>query len=107
MTDTTPQFEITDTKGSTVHYNGTVGTSAFAIPTVAGKVISGCLIENDIDNSPSTKRLSFSFDNAVTFTELKLGESIVWTPKGDRKQIHIKGNVASVSYKVILDFEEF
>lgn len=106
MTDSTPQFEVTDTKGFTIHYNGSVGTSALAIPTVADKIISSCWIENDIDNTPVTKKLSFSFDGGSTFTDLKLGESITWSPKGDRKQIHVKGNTASVNYKVLINYEE-
>lgn len=106
MTDSAPQFEVTDTKGSTGHYNGSVGTTTVAIPTVADKVISSCWIENDIDNTPTTKKLSFSFDGGTTFTELKLGESMIWSPKGDKKQIHVKGNVAGVSYKVIINYEE-
>lgn len=106
MTDLAPQFEITDTKGSTSHYNGSVGTTAIAIPTVADKIISSCWIENDSDNTPVTKKLYFSFDGGSDFTDLKLGESITWSPKGDRKQIHVKGNVSSVSYKIIINYEE-
>ena len=102
-----PQFEMTDTKGSTIHYDDNVGTTPIAIPTVADKIIGGFWIENDINNSPAHERLSFSCDGGTTYTELAIGESLAWTPKGDVKQIYIKGSTASVDYQMIINYEEY
>lgn len=99
-------FEIQDMDGSTVHYASTVGTSPVAIPASPDKEIAEFWIENDINNTPATKRLSFSCDGGTTYTELKIGESISWTPKGRIKQIYIKGSAASVSYQMIVNYED-
>lgn len=99
-------FEIQDMDGSTVHYNGTVGTTAIAIPTVVAKQISEFWVENNIDNSPVTKRLEFSCDGGVTYTELRIGESMAWTPKGRIRQIFIKASAASTDYKMIVNYED-
>lgn len=99
-------FEIQDMDGSTVHYNSSVGTTPVAIPTVADKEISEFWIENPIDNTPVTETLSFSCDGGATYTALKVGESMVWTPKGGIKQIYIVGSTASVDYKMIVNYED-
>jgi hypothetical protein len=107
MADTAPQMEIEDNNGSTAHYSGSVGTTPASIPTVADKVISSFLVENDIDNSPVTKRLSFSCDDGASWTELRIGESVVWSPKGYKKQIQIKASAASTNYKMIVNYEDY
>jgi len=102
-----PQFEVTDTKGSTVHYDGSVGTTPTAIPGSPDKVIAEFWIENDIHNTPVTKRLEFSCDGGTTYTELNISEGVAWTPKGDVTQIYIKGSIAGVLYKMIINYEEY
>lgn len=99
-------FEIQDLDGSTKAFNGTVGTSATAIPTVADKEIAEFWIENNINNSPATDRLLFSCDGGTTYTELAIGESMSWTPKGRIRQLFIKGSTASVDYKLLVNFED-
>jgi hypothetical protein len=99
-------FEIQDMDGQTIHYNGSVGTTPIAIPTSANKIIAEFFIENPIDNSPATETLSFSCDNGVTYTALKVGESMIWTPKGRIRQLYIKGSTASVDYKMIVNYED-
>lgn len=99
-------FETQDLDGSTVHYNGSVGTTPIAIPTVADNIIAEFWIENVIDNSPVTKRLEFSCDGGITYTELRLSESMAWTPKGRIKQIYIKASAASTNYKMIVNYED-
>lgn len=99
-------FEIQDMDGSTKHYSGTASTTPVAIPTVADKEIAEFWIENDLNNTPATDRLSFSCDGGTTYTELKIGESMVWTPKGRIKQIYIKGSAATVLYQMIVNYED-
>jgi hypothetical protein len=99
-------FEIQDLDGSTKAFNGTVGTSATAIPTVAAKEVSEFYIENPISNTPVTKTLSYSCDGGVTYTDLSAGESMVWTPKGRIRQLFIKASAASTSYKMVVNFED-
>lgn len=99
-------FETVDIDGSTIHYNGSVGTTPTTIPTVANKRISEFFIECDIDNTPVTKRLLFSCDGGATYTTIRPGESMIWTPKGRITQLYIKGNVAAVSYQMIVNYED-
>jgi hypothetical protein len=99
-------FEIQDLDGQTIHYSGTVGTTAINIPTVVAKEISEFWIENPINNTPANETLSFSCDAGVTFTDLLVGESMVWTPKGRIRQLKIKGSTASVNYKMIVNYED-
>ncbi len=105
--DTPPQMEIEDNNGSTTHYSGSVGTSPTTVPSSADKVISSFYLENPITNTPATKELEFSCDGGTTYTSLRLGESIVWPPKGYVKQIYIKGSTASVNYKMIINYEDY
>ena len=107
MANTKPQFETTDTKGTTVHYDGAVGTTPATIPSSPDKIISEFWIENDIHNTPVTKRLEFSCDGGVTYTEMNIGESTAWTPKGDIRQIYIKASAAGTLYKMIVNYEEY
>lgn len=104
--DLLPAFETQDLDGGTTHYNGTVGTSAIAIPTVAGNIISEVVIKCPFQ-TPTTKKLLVSFDGGTTFFTLDPGEFIGWSVKGSRRQIHIKGGVAGVSYDVLLNREAY
>ena len=99
-------FEIQDMDGSTVHYNSTVGTTPVAIASVGNKEVSEFWIENPLENTPVTKRLSFSCDGGTTYTELRIGESMIWTPKGRIREIYIKASAASTSYKMIVNYED-
>lgn len=106
MSNRKAQFETQDLIGATKHYSGAVGTAPIAIPTVADKIIAEFHIENDIYNTPPTKTLSFSCDGGITYTELRLGESMVWTPKGSIEQLYIKGSTAGVLYKMVVNYED-
>jgi len=99
-------FEIQDLDGETIHYSSTVGTTPITVPSVAGKIISEFWIENSLDNSPVTKRLEFSCDGGVTYTSLRLGESMNWTPKGRIRLLYIKASAASTSYSMIVNYED-
>lgn len=102
--DELPQFENKDIYGTTTQYQGTVGVTAIAFPSVASTAIVECLVRCP-GQSPNTKRLLYSFDGGITFGTLSPGEFIGWSLKGEIKQIYIKGNVANVSYEVILNRE--
>jgi hypothetical protein len=54
--------------------------------------------------TPYSRTLSWSLDN-VTYHVLSVGEYVGWPLKGSIKQIYIKGNVAGVSYEVVLNTE--
>lgn len=104
MVDALPQFENSDLVGSTTQFQGTVGTTATAFPTVATTAIAECLVRCP-NQSPNSKRLLYSFDGGVTFGTLSPGEFIGWSIKGSVSQIYIKGNTANVNYEVILNRE--
>jgi len=89
--------------GNTILYVGTVGTTAVPIPAVAGSPIILMLVRCP-SQTPNTRRLSWSVDN-VTFHALSPGEFVGWPIKGNYTQIYIKGNVAGVSYEVVLNTE--
>jgi len=101
-----PQFEMTDTKGSTEHYESNVGTTPVTLPSSPDKIISELWIENDQTNTPIIKDLLVSFDGGTNYSTFKYGEGINWSPKGDKRVIHIKGSTAGVKYKAIINFEE-
>ena len=104
MAEVAPQFETKDDNGTTTQFASTVGTSATLVPASAGTNISEILIRCSTDNSPITKRLLWSLDN-VTYHTLAPGEFIGWEPQGTLTQIYLKGNVAAVSYEVIMNRE--
>jgi hypothetical protein len=99
-----PIGEFEQDFGSTTQYSGTVGTSPINIPTVAADPIVTCFIRCPAQ-TPATNRLLFSIDGGSIFHTLSPGEFIIWSPKGNQKQIKIKGNAASISYEVTLNTE--
>ena len=105
MSPNTTTTEIKDLVGSTDQYSGTVGTTPANIPSSAGDKIAECLVRCSSDNTPITKRLLISFDSGTTFLTLSPGEFVGWSLKGSPTQIVIKGNVASVSYEIVLNRE--
>ena len=98
------QFEVRDTKGTTSHFNGTVGTSSTAVPSSPGSVISQAIVKQPASDS-ANKILSVSFDGGTNWYTLEPGLSLTWPVKGALTQIHIKGNVASTGYEIILNRE--
>ena len=105
MIDAIPQFEVEDLTGTTDHFNGTVGTSAVNIPSIAGGVITEILIENLPSNS-ANKKLLISFDGGTNFKTLGgPGTSFIWSPKGYLTQIKLKSNLASTDYEIVLNRE--
>lgn len=104
--DLMPAFELQDLDGSTAHFSGTVGTSAIALPTVAGNIISEVVIKCPFQ-TPVTKTLKVSFDGGTSFFTLDPGEFIGWSAKGSLRQIYIKGGVAGVTYDILLNREGY
>jgi len=104
MAEVAPQFETKDDEGTTTLFATTVGTTAVQVPASAGNNISELLIRCATDNSPVTKRLLWSLDD-TTYHTLAPGEFVGWEPQGTLTQIYLKGNVASVSYEVIMNRE--
>lgn len=91
-------------KSATTHYNGTVGTSAIAVPPVAGNQIQTVIIRNPRSNS-STEILKVSFDGGTTFFDLYRTQHLIWSFTDDLTQIYIEGNTATVDYQIIINTE--
>ncbi len=101
MADEAPSFESQDIEGSSDHFNGTVGTTAVPIPTVAGDPIHEFLIESREGNS--AKKLFVSFDGGTLFKTVDGGGNMSWAPKGRVTQIHIKASAANHNYEIIMN----
>ncbi len=106
MVDLDPGFETVDNSGSTDHFNGSV-TTVINIPSVADKVISEVFIQNI--STPASSVLQVSFNGGAGFTRISRNGHFAWTPKGQNsRQIQIKSlTAASVSYEIIINFEEY
>ena len=105
MVDVEPRFESSDLSGSTSHFNGSIGSTVFTpFPSVANKFISEIFVHCPIDQDVSN-RLLVSFDSGTNYVTLTPGGYFSWSPKGPKKQVHIKGNVTSVLYQIIINFE--
>lgn len=101
--DTVPQFEQTDIVGTTTNLSGTVGTTAIAIPTVAGNPIAEAFIRAP-NQTPNTRRLQVSFTSSGgPWVTLSPGEFMAWSLKGKLTQFWIIANVAGVEYEIIIN----
>lgn len=87
--------------GSTVIDTGTVSTVYTDVPAVAGGSITSILLENPLSNDP--KQLLISFDGGTTAKTLEAGSNFVWTPRGDLKQVKIKGSAAGTDYEIVIN----
>lgn len=105
MTDVDVGVEMTDEAGSSSHFNGTVGTTAIFIPTVANKVISEFCIAN-VDGTKSAV-ISVSLDGGTTYKQVPFNSEWAWSFKGYQKQIKIKGDAAGRAYEIVMNFEAF
>lgn len=106
MTDSVPQFEMTDTLGSTVHVNGPAGTtSAINIPTVAGPIISEILLMVDPVLTPASGKIELSFDGGTTWFPVFQGGSLAWSPKGNITQFKLKASNNNHKYYILINRE--
>lgn len=111
MGDALPQFESEDLIGTTKHFNGNVSTSWTTVPSTPDNVIAEAFVKCSIDQQP-TKRLFVSFDGGEGYLLLAPGEGIGWSIKSSKSsvsgitQILLKGNMANVTYEVILNRED-
>lgn len=104
MALSSPIIETKDLDGTTTHFNGTVGTTAIAVPASPGSQISDVLVSSLITNTPN-KNLLVSFDGGTTFFTLVPGTAFSWSCRSGLTQIHIKGSVASVAYEILMNRE--
>lgn len=88
--------------GDTIDFAGTVGTSPTAFPASPGNPITFFLVV--CPDQLNTRRLYWSLDD-VTYHELTPGGYIGFPPKGNKTQIYLKGNAASVNYELIMNRE--
>jgi len=104
MTDSIPQFEITDNVGTTNQYSGTVDQTGISLPTVAGDPIEEVGIRCAIDQAfPS--RLEFSYDGGTNWSRLAVGEAREDELRGSITQIKIRaaGTLTTCKYEVIMN----
>lgn len=106
MTDSVPQFEVTDIEGTTIHFGGpSTVTTAINIPTVAGGVISEFLIMADPSNNPSSAKIEVSFDGGTSWYPLFNGGVLTWTPKGRLTQLKLKASGVGLKYYGLINRE--
>lgn len=99
------QFEQKDIVGETKHYNQTEGTTAVAVPAVAGKPIAEALIRCP-SGQTGIKQCLISFEAiGGPFLTLSEGEFVAWSIKGYKTQFWIKGAAASTNFEMIVNFE--
>jgi len=103
--DPIPDFETRDLLGTSDSFAATVGTTLTAVPADAGKVIQSYLIICKIGQTPATKQLLFYTDGGTNPKTIGVGGHVSGKLKGDKKQIHIKGNQAGVEYEIELNRE--
>ena len=97
-------FESRDTEGTTTHFNGTVDTSAVSLPSSADTIISEFTLTNtNVDSD--TKLLQVSLDSGSSWFTIYQGISLTWSPKGNVKQIQIRGSESSVAYQCLMNRE--
>ena len=107
MSDQLPEFEISDKKGTTVVYSGSVGTSFTAVPAApTGNDIQSFSVEADSENA-ITNTLSVSLDGGTTTAAILYPTGFFYQlVKGvTQTQIHIKGAAASCGYRIVINYE--
>jgi hypothetical protein len=107
MADQLPEFEISDKKGTTVVYTGSVGTSFTAVPAApTGNDIQSFSVEADSEND-ITNTLSVSIDGGTTVLGILYPSGYLYQlVKGvTQTQIHIKGAAASCAYRIMINYE--
>ncbi len=103
--DSKAEFEITDNKGSTLQFDGTVDDTGSVFPdpaqTPVSEFIVQCPDDQDIDN-----RLLISV-NGSDFLTIQPSGHWAWTPKGRSvTQITLKANTgATTKYELVMNLE--
>ena len=103
--DARPEREARDNEGTTLQFNGTVGTTEINVPSSPGNLISEFIIEC-MERSPTGSLLYVSLDGGTTFKTLSVGDVWCWTPKGNILQLKIKGSQSGVMYESVINTEE-
>lgn len=104
MVDPHPEFEQTDTAGSTDEYTSSVGTTAVLVPSTAGNDIEEIGIRCTVDQA-NNRRLEYSYDG-INYKRLRVGEAREDEPRGGIKQVWIRAagsGVTTVSYEIIMN----
>lgn len=105
MADLPPEWENSDTAGTTDTFIGSVGTSPTLVPAAAGFAIEEFSIRCAVDQ-PRNRRLEFSLDG-VNYARLKVGEAREEEPRGGTvTQIWIRAagsGVTTVNYEIFLN----
>lgn len=93
-----------DLAGTTNQINGTATTVPSFAPISAGNSISQILVRSVLENAKENKLL-VSFDSGSNFFTLNRSESLIWSLKGDVKQIILKSSQNSADYELIFNQE--
>jgi hypothetical protein len=99
----------TNTGGSAVNQetlqgSGSVGLTPVQFPSTPGFDLIAVYIQCRVQ-FPSTKRLLYSFDGGVTYSELAPGGAVAWEPK-DIQQVFLQGNAPGVFYDILVNRRE-
>jgi hypothetical protein len=105
MTDKLPEFENADKKGSSDPFSGNATTSWVDVPASPGNLIQEFTVINDSRND-LLEYLEISIDGGSTVLD-KIYPSghLSHLVKGDITEISLRGQSASVAYRVILNRE--
>lgn len=104
MVDSLPEFETTDTLGSTDEFSGSVGTTAILLPGSPGADIEEIDIRCAIDQA-FNRRLEYSYDG-INYRRLRVGETKSDEPRGGIKQLWIRAagfGVTTVNYEIVMN----
>lgn len=104
MVDALPEFETTDTLGSTDEFTGAVGTTPILIPSTPGNPIEEIGIRCAVDQT-FNKRLEYSYDG-INYRRLRVGEAREDEPRGGIAQVWIRAAgiaVTSVNYEIVMN----
>src|SRR3972149_6060714 len=100
MADLGSTFEGSDTDGTTDQFQGSVGTAAISLPSIPGTRIA----EVSVRNLNEINNLLFSFDG-LSFKTLFPFENIMWSLKGNVKQIQVKSSSSLVENEGLINRE--
>jgi len=87
---------------TTKHFPGTAVSADTSVPAAEGNIIIIALLINQ-ETVPG-RDLDFSFDGGTTFSTLKAGNFIGWSPKGNLKQVVVKRTGSTdVTFDIMLN----
>ena len=103
MSERAPRFQQTDTRGDTLVFRGTVGTTIITVPaTPSGKIIDEVFIVNESNN-----RFLWFYPrlDSENYIAVPPESAINFNLRGMRESIRIRAESGNVPYSVSLNVE--